>query len=179
MDFDKLHMFLNGPNARPLSECTKIQESSEQEKTKKVVQIQSKSPRTDARFIPENENFNPSDRDFCEGIEAELTELKEAYNRLWNHYSIMRAELVEREAKSLYGGFQATACGKDMDYCRTLANARLRATCPSCNGNGLLTQQYPDGSLQDDPCLECNGDGFIELPASITWNTRSIKEENP
>jgi len=81
-----------------------------------------------------------------------------------SHYATLRAELVESEAKSLYNRFQAAACGKDMDHCRTLANARLRCKCEGCNGTGEVGGQFPDGSYQTDVCPHCEGNGFVEIP---------------
>jgi len=65
---------------------------------------------------------------------------------------------------ALYNRFQAAACGKDMDHCRTLANARLRCKCEGCNGTGEVGGQFPDGSYQTDVCPHCEGNGFVEIP---------------
>ena len=99
----------------------------------------------------------PSVHEYIKSMEDRLA-------RITNHYNIIRSDLVEREAKSLYGAFQAAACGKDTDHCRTLANARLRGKCEGCNGTGEVGGQFPDGSHQTDACHHCEGNGFVEIP---------------
>ena len=93
-----------------------------------------------------------------------IKSLEERLARITNHYAIIRADLVEREARDLYGGFQAAACYKDLDTCRTIANARLRGKCSGCEGRGEVGGQFPDGSYQTDPCPHCEGNGFVEIP---------------
>ena len=99
----------------------------------------------------------PNLAEFIRDKENELEQIKA-------HYNILRADLVEREARDLYGGFQAAACYKDLDTCRTIANARLRGKCSGCEGRGEVGGQFPDGSYQTDPCPHCEGNGFVEIP---------------
>lgn len=106
-----------------------------------------------------------------------IKSLEERLARITNHYAIIRADLVEREARALYGGFQAAACYKDLDTCRTIANARLRGKCSGCEGRGEVGGQFPDGSYQTDPCPHCQGNGFIEIP-ELPSGTESVSHNN-
>lgn len=100
---------------------------------------------------------NPNLMEYLQSFEKRLTVMSE-------HYSVLRAELVEREAINLYGMYQAAACGKDMDTCRIIANAKLRGKCLTCNGRGEIGGQFPDGSYQTDVCSTCDGFGFVDIP---------------
>lgn len=93
-----------------------------------------------------------------------IKSLEDRLARITDHYNILRAELVEREARDLYGGFQAAACYKDLDTCRVIANAKLRGKCLCCDGKGEVGGQFPDGSYQTDSCPHCEGNGFVEIP---------------
>jgi len=99
---------------------------------------------------------NPAIAEYVASLESRLA-------RMTDHYNILRADLVEREARDLYGGFQAAANYKDLDTCRTIANARLRGTCSGCEGRGEVGGQFPDGSYQTDPCPHCDGAGFVPV----------------
>lgn len=93
-----------------------------------------------------------------------IKSMEDRLARITNHYNILRADLVEREARDLYGGFQAAANYKDLNTCRMIANARLRGKCSGCEGRGEVGGQFPDGSYQTDPCPHCEGNGFVEIP---------------
>lgn len=97
-----------------------------------------------------------------------LASLESRLASITDHYNILRADLVEREARDLYGGFQAAACYKDINTCRTIANARLRGKCLECEGRGEVGGQFPDGSYQTDRCQHCEGNGFVEIP-DLAW----------
>lgn len=99
------------------------------------------------------------------------------------HYNILRAELVENNAKAMHGMFQAAAMSKDMDYCRTMTNARLRGKCLTCDGKGLVgrpaTQTH---DAESECCPHCEGNGFVEipeLPSGTESVTHNVKNQTP
>jgi len=102
-----------------------------------------------------------------EKVAEENADLRRELRVISDHYDILRAEMVEREARDLYGGFQAAACYKDMNTCRVIANARLRGKCLSCEGTGHLANI--EGSADEDTtCPHCEGNGFVEIP-DLAW----------
>lgn len=95
---------------------------------------------------------NRADNDPYERVKT----LEETLARITEHYSVIRAELVDREAYELYGGFQAAANGKSLEMCRLIANARLRGKCSVCDGSGH--------DSENGECERCEGNGFLEIP---------------
>lgn len=77
-----------------------------------------------------------------EKVAEENADLRRELRVISDHYDILRAEMVEREARDLYGGFQAAACYKDLNTCRMIANARLRGKCLVCEGRGEVGGGY-------------------------------------
>lgn len=94
-----------------------------------------------------------------------IKSMEDRLARITDHYNILRAELVENNAKAMHGMFQAAAMSKDMDYCRTMTNARLRWKCLACDGKGLVgrpaTQTH---DAESECCPHCEGSGFVEIP---------------
>jgi hypothetical protein len=95
-------------------------------------------------------------------------ELRRELRVISDYYGTLRAEMVDREARDLYGGFQAAACYKDMNTCRVIASDRLRCKCLWCESRGEVGGQLPDGSHQTDQCQHCEGNGFVEIP-DLAW----------
>jgi len=83
------------------------------------------------------------------------------------YYDALRQYAVGMEAKKLHGLFQAAANGKDMAYCKAIAEARLNYPCPTCDGRGCVGGpiQGGDGSSDTFQCGECDGEGYIKIPA--------------
>lgn len=104
-----------------------------------------------------------------EKVAEENIDLRRELRVISDHYDILRAEIVEREARDLYGGFQAAACYKDMNTCRMIANARLRGKCLSCDGAGMVgkpaTQTH---DAESEYCQHCEGCGYVEIP-DLSW----------
>lgn len=110
-----------------------------------------------------------------------LKSLEERLTRITDHYNILRAELVENNAKAMHGIFQAAAMSKDMEYCRTMTNARLRGKCLACDGKGLVgspaTQTH---DAESECCPHCEGNGFVEipeLPSGIESETHNVPDQ--
>lgn len=104
-----------------------------------------------------------------EKVAEENIDLRRELRVISDHYDILRAEMVEREARDLYGGFQAAACYKDMNTCHMIANARLRGKCLSCDGAGMVgkpaTQTH---DAESECCQHCEGCGYVEIP-DLSW----------
>lgn len=90
-----------------------------------------------------------------------------AWEKIGSLYELIRAELVEKEAWELHGGFQAAANGKSIEECRRLASYRLRTECPECGGYGSGIEGEPGAQCQTS-CEDCDGTGFIMLP-HLAW----------
>jgi len=100
-----------------------------------------------------------------EKVAEENIDLRRELRVISDHYDILRAELVESHAKIMHGMFQAAAMSKDMDYCRTMSNAKLRGKCLACDGKGLVgspaTQTH---DAESECCQHCEGCGYVEIP---------------
>ena len=103
--------------------------------------------------------------------EFELREELRGWERIGELYSLMRGELAEKEAWVLHGGFQAAACGKDIEECRRIASHRLRVPCAACDQSStVVVNNVRDAAGRQNlaTCKDCGGSGFIQLPA-LQW----------
>lgn len=110
---------------------------------------------------------HPNLAEYVAQMKKQIADLRAELRIISDHYDILRAELVEREARSLYGGFQAAACFKQLDTCRLIANARLRGKCTACNGAGT-NLGGEQGAQYEECCSRCEGNGFVEIP-DLSW----------
>jgi len=102
-----------------------------------------------------------------EKVAEENIDLRRGLRVISDHYDILRAEMVENHAKVMHGMFQAAAMPKDMDYCRTMSNAKLRGKCLACDGTGSLAN-VGGAKDEDTGCPHCEGCGYVEIP-DLSW----------
>ncbi len=140
---------------------------------------------TESQHISEPERWEVGFRNIVTALgyarkPFEIAAIVDHVERIVSHYGVLRAELVETNAKAMFDIFQAAANPKDMDYCRTITNARLRGKCTACDGQGVLSSLGRGGDHDDTTCIHCDGAGYVEipeLPSGIESVTHNIVEQ--
>lgn len=93
--------------------------------------------------------------EYLRGVEEELSMLERNYN-------LMRAALVDKGARELYGGRQAAACYTPMEDCIKECSDKLGFQCRDCGGTGGYVDGDPSGEI--NCCQQCEGAGMIYIP---------------
>lgn len=91
---------------------------------------------------------NPAVAEYIKGMEDQIASLS-------LRYKLMRAKLVDDEARTLYGGRQAAANYTPMEKCLEETSRRFAFDCPSCGGTG--------GLVGEGMCDTCIGSGRISI----------------
>lgn len=90
-----------------------------------------------------------------------LRQVEEELSLLKRNYDLMRAALVDKEARELYGGRQAAARYTPMEDCIKECSEKLGFRCRDCEGTGGYVDGDPSGEI--NPCQQCEGTGMIYI----------------